>query len=398
LTPRNEIFEVLAKVCADPMGYARAWKARTGRRVIGSFPMNFPSEMAHAAGALPLIIQEAEDPITAGHGLLFPFYCGFTRSAVDQAAKGDLAVLDAIMFGDHCVQLLGAADAVRVALPDTRVIFFQLISSMCDPWTLGRSKESFEKLRFELEDFIGEPVRDDAMRASIALFNRGRQAMRELYRMRVEGRVALTAREMQYVVKSSMVMDRAEHLELVEALVASASENLPQPEKRAVRLHLSGHFCQAPKPELLDMIEGCGAIVVGDDLYHGYRYISTDVGEEGNPMDSLARWYLDRNTGVPCPTRVQNDVDWDAFLLDAMRKESAEGMIVLMAKFCEPHMYYYPEVKEAFEKAGMPHLLIETEHESMALEHMRTRVESFLELIKRRRGVARANTPEGEVA
>ena len=115
-------------------------------------------------------------------------------------------------------------------------------------------------------------------------------------------------------------------------------------------------------------------------------------------MDSLARWYLDRNTGVPCPTRVQNDVDWDAFLLDAMRKESAEGMIVLMAKFCEPHMYYYPEVKEAFEKAGMPHLLIETEHESMALEHMRTRVESFLELIKRRRGVARANTPEGEVA
>ncbi|MCP5380430.1 MAG: 2-hydroxyacyl-CoA dehydratase [Novosphingobium sp.] len=380
------------------MGYARAWKTRTGRRVIGSFPMNFPSEMAHAAGALPLIIQEAEDPITAGHGLLFPFYCGFTRSAVDQAAKGDLAVLDAIMFGDHCVQLLGAADAVRVALPDTRVIFFQLISSMCDPWTLGRSKESFEKLRFELEDFIGEPVRDDAMRASIALFNRGRQAMRELYRMRVEGRVALTAREMQYVVKSSMVMDRAEHLELVEALVASASENLPQPEKRAVRLHLSGHFCQAPKPELLDMIEGCGAIVVGDDLYHGYRYISTDVGEEGNPMDSLARWYLDRNTGVPCPTRVQNDVDWDAFLLDAMRKESAEGMIVLMAKFCEPHMYYYPEVKEAFEKAGMPHLLIETEHESMALEHMRTRVESFLELIKRRRGVARANTPEGEVA
>ena len=380
------------------MGYARAWKARTGRRVIGSFPMNFPSEMAHAAGALPLIIQEAEDPITAGHGLLFPFYCGFTRSAVDQAAKGDLAVLDAIMFGDHCVQLLGAADAVRVALPDTRVIFFQLISSMCDPWTLGRSKESFEKLRFELEDFIGEPVRDDAMRASIALFNRGRQAMRELYRVRVEGRVALTAREMQYVVKSSMVMDRAEHLELVEALVASASENLPQPEKRAVRLHLSGHFCQAPKPELLDMIEGCGAIVVGDDLYHGYRYISTDVGEEGNPMDSLARWYLDRNTGVPCPTRVQNDVDWDAFLLDAMRKESAEGMIVLMAKFCEPHMYYYPEVKEAFEKAGMPHLLIETEHESMALEHMRTRVESFLELIKRRRGVARANTPEGEVA
>ena len=59
-------------------------------------------------------------------------------------------------------------------------------------------------------------------------------------------------------------------------------------------------------------------------------------------------------------------------------------MIVLMAKFCEPHMYYYPEVKEAFEKHDMPHLLIETEHESMALESLKTRVETFLEIVKRR--------------
>lgn len=368
--------------------------------VIGSFPMNFPSEMVHAAGALPFIIQESEDPITAGHALLFPFYCGFTRSSVDQAANGELAFLDAIMFGDHCVQLLGAADAVRVALPDTRVIFFQLISSMCDPWTFGRAKESFEKLRSELEDFLGRKVEDEAMRASIALFNRDRQAMRELYRMRSAGQIELTSTQMQHVVKSSMVMDRHEHVELVEALVESARANPADPERRAVRLHLSGHFCQAPKPALLNMIENCGAVVVGDDLYHGFRYISTDVPGEGDPMDALARWYMDRNTGVPCPTRVQNDVDWDAFLIDAMRKEEAEGMIVLLAKFCEPHMYYYPEVKEAFERADMPHLLIETEHEGMALEHLRTRVESFLELIKRRRGVApsRAAVSEGEVA
>lgn len=400
MSGREEVLERLRQVSTDPLGYAREWKTRTGGLVVGSFPMNFPSEMAHASGALPMIIQEAEDPITAGHGLLFPFYCGYTRSTVDQAANGELDVIDAIMFGDHCVQLLGAADAVRMSLKNTRVIFFQLISSMCDPWTLGRAKESFEKLRAELEDFLGRKVEDDSLRESIALFNRDRQAMRRLYAMRVSGEISLTATQMQYVVKSSMVMDRQEHLDLVEALIASAQADAASPDTRAIRLHLSGHFCQAPKPELLDMIEGCGAVVVGDDLYHGFRYISTDVGETGDPMEALAHWYLDRNTGVPCPTRVQNDVDWDAFLLDAMRDEKAEGMIVLMAKFCEPHMYYYPEVKEAFEKAGMPHLLIETEHESMALEHMRTRVESFIELVKRRRGVGTANAPaaQGEVA
>jgi benzoyl-CoA reductase/2-hydroxyglutaryl-CoA dehydratase subunit BcrC/BadD/HgdB len=81
---------------------------------------------------------------------------------------------------------------------------------------------------------------------------------------------------------------------------------------------------------------------------------------------------------------VQNNVDWDAYLINAVREERAEGVIVLMAKFCEPHMYYYPEVKEAFERHAVPHLLVETEHEGVALEGLRTRVETFVEIVKRR--------------
>lgn len=380
---KNEILSVFNGVATDPLGYARAWKDANRRPVIGSFPMNFPGELAHAAGALPVILQEAQDAITFGHGVLFPFYCGYTRSVVDQAAKNDLDFLDAIMFGDHCVQLLGAADAVRQLLPNTRVIFFQLISSMCDPWTLGRSRESFETLKGELEDFVGRPVEDAALHASVRLFNRNRQLIRRLYEMRVSGAVALTATQMQAVVKSSMIMDKAEHTALLESLLEQVERN-PEPSPQGIRLHLSGHFCQAPKREILDMIEGCGAIVVGDDLYHGFRYISTDVRPDGDPIDALAEWYLARNTGVPCPTRVQNNVDWDGYLLNAIEREKAQGMIVLMAKFCEPHMYYYPEVKEAFERRGVPHLLIETEHEAMAIESLKTRVETFLEIVKRR--------------
>lgn len=380
---RNRILGIFKSVADNPLTYARSWKDKHAKPVIGSFPMNFPGELAHAAGSLPVILQESQDQITYGHGLLFPFYCGYTRSMVDQAAKGDFDGLDAIMFGDHCVQLLGAADAVRMQLPNTRVIFFQLISSMNDPWTLGRSVESFEALKAELEDFIGRPIEQDALNASIKLYNRNRQLLRELYSLREAGVIALTATEIQHVLKSAMIMDKADHTKLLEELLVDLKAN-PKAPGKGIRLHLSGHFCQAPKPEILDMIEECGATIVGDDLYHGFRYISTDVSPEGDLIAALAEWYLARNTGVPCPTRVQNDVDWDAFLLKAMEREKAQGMIMLMAKFCEPHMYYYPEVKEAFERKGVPHLLIETEHESMALESLKTRVETFLEIVKRR--------------
>ena len=380
---KKQILEKFGRAATQPLATARAWKEANKKMVVGSFPMNFPGELAHAAGTLPMILQEAEDQITVGHGLLYPFYCGYTRSVVDQAAKGDFDFLDAIMFGDHCVQLLGAADAVRMQLPTKRVAFFQLISSMCDPWTHSRARESFVGLKKELEELVGHEVGDEALHASIRLFNKNRQMIRKIYDLRREGRAGLTAREMQYIVKSSMFMDKAEHNALLEQLLADIEAHPPS-KPAGIRLHLSGHFCQAPKIEILDMIESCGATVVGDDLFHGFRYISTDVPEDGDPLDALAHWYMARNTGVPCPTRVQNNVDWDGYLLDAVEKEKAQGMIVLMAKFCEPHMYYYPEVKATFERHGVPHLLIETEHEGIALEGLKTRVETFLEIVKRR--------------
>jgi benzoyl-CoA reductase subunit C len=86
---------------------------------------------------------------------------------------------------------------------------------------------------------------------------------------------------------------------------------------------------------------------------------------------------------IPCPTRVQHDVDWDGYLLGKLTESDSEGLIVLMAKFCEPHMLYYPELKKALDERGVPHLIIETEHEGIPVESIRTRVESMLERIRR---------------
>src|SRR3546814_16406766 len=82
----NLILGELAGVASDPHGYAAAWKQETGRKVIGVFPMNFPSELVHAAGALPLVVQEDEAPITLGRSLLSAFSLGYPRRLPTQAA------------------------------------------------------------------------------------------------------------------------------------------------------------------------------------------------------------------------------------------------------------------------------------------------------------------------
>jgi len=378
----DDILTALKRNADDPNAYAERWKSARGKKVIGTFPMNFPSELVHAAGALPVVVQESSAPITLGRTLLFEFYCGYTRSLTDQAATRQLDVFDGFFFVDHCVALLGAVDAMRFELQDTPIFLAQYMASMDEPWNPPEIRKQVDLLRAQLEEFCGSRISDEAIAASIRLFNRNRQLLRQVYDLRRSGHLRITASQLQVLVKSSMVMDVEEHTAMLAEYVALVQREHVD-TTRLARIHLSGHFCHAPPPELLEMIESCGAVIVDDDLFTGYRYISTDVPETGDPCDGLTRWYFDRNNNVPCSTRAQKTVDWETYLVKSIEQSGAGGVIILMVKFCEPHMLYYPELRKELDRCNIPHLLIETEHEGLPLESLRTRVEALLERVNR---------------
>ena len=375
----------LSEVARNPRRYVDQWRAdHPGQKVVGVLPMNFPREIAHAAGTLPVVVQDDQVPVTEGRSLLAEFYCGYTRNLADQAATGRFDQYDAIFMADHCIQLIGAADVVRALLPDTPVFFGMLNSSMNDSWAPRRIAEMMAEFRTEFASFTGHPIDDAGLRASIKAHNQDRRLIRSLFDERSTGNAAFTPGQLQDLVTSSMVMDPVEHHALLRD-AASAARAAPRDDR--VRVHLSGHLCHAPKRELLEAIEDSGAIVVDDDLFHGRRYVSTDVDETGDPLDALARWYSQRNVTIPCPTRVQQDADWDVYLVDAVRRSRAEAVIHLLPKFCEPHMLYYPELRKGLDAAGIPQLQLETEHEGMPLESFRTRIEALVERTLRKRPV-----------
>ncbi|MEU7815430.1 2-hydroxyacyl-CoA dehydratase family protein [Pseudonocardia sp. NPDC049154] len=371
--------ERMAEAADDPAGYAARWKARTGSPAVGVLPMNFPAEIAHAAGVLPVVVQEDRNPITLGNNLLSEFNCGYSRNLADQAATGRLDVFDAVFMADHCIQLIGAADVIR-ELSDRPFHFGQLISSMNDPWTPEQVRLTLAGFVEEMSAFAGVEVTEERLGRSIRAYNRGRRLLRRLYTDRRDGDARFGPTELQTIVKSSMVMQREEHTALLEELVAASVPGARDGGR--VRVHLSAHLCHAPKPELLELIEESGGLVVDDDLFHGVRHVSTDADEDRPPLDALVSQYLRRNVAVPCPTRAQSDVDWDSYLVDAVRRSGAEAVISLMVKYCEPHMLYLPEVRKRLDAEGVPHLLLETEHEGMPLETMRTRIEAMFEQVR----------------
>jgi benzoyl-CoA reductase subunit C len=383
VTPTVSPLARMAEVAADPDAYVLAWKqSHPGRKVAGVLPMNFPEELLHAAGFLPVVIQENSEPDSEGRVILAEFYCGYTRNLADQAIKGKLAHYDAYFVADHCVQLLGAADVMRYAQPEIPIYFGQFIASMSESSTNGKVRGEMGRIVREVERSAGAPIDQDRLRNSIRLYNEDRSLLRKVFDARRDGRLHLPAKQIQDLVKSSMIMEKAEHVALLKELLEHGLGT--QAATGTVKLHLSGHFCHAPKQELLDLIEECGAEVVDDDLYHGRRYVTTDVREDLDPIDALTEWYFDRNVNVPCPTRVQHDADWDTYLSNEVNASGADGVIVLMAKFCEPHMLLYPELRKMMDEREIPYLLIETEHEGLPMESIRTRVEALVERISRR--------------
>ncbi|MCW2759702.1 MAG: fldC [Nocardioidaceae bacterium] len=375
----------LAAVARDPRAYVGSWRAaHPGRPVIAVLPMNFPRELALAAGTLPVIVQDDQEPVTEGRALLPEFYCGYTRNLADQAATGRFDLYDAVLMADHCIQLIGAADVVRQLMPETTVFFGMLNPSMHDSWAERRVTGMIDEFATELERLAGAAPSDEALHAAIVANNRDRALIRSLFDERTEGRSLFSPVALRDIVGSAMVMEPDEHHALLVAAIAEAAAT---PRDDRVRVHLSGHLCHAPRRELLEAIEDSGAQVVDDDLYHGRRHVSTDVDETGDPREALGHWYSERNTTIPCPTRVQNDVDWDTWLVEAVRRSGAEAVIHLLPKFCEPHMLYYPELRKGLEAAGIPQLQIETEHEGLPLESFRTRIEALVERTLRTRPV-----------
>jgi len=366
-----------------PLDYAKKWKNEKNRPVVGILPMNFPAELAHASGALPVVLQEDDEPVTIGLSRIFSFYCGFNRSLVNQTVSDEFQFLDAIMLGDHCVQLLGTADVMRNHMPEVPILYDQLVSTIEAPWAFSESRRVVGELKKQLEDVLSVSISNDDVNKSIKIFNENRILLRKLYALRTDGSIRISSRELMYIVQASMTMDREEHTFLLERLLLDLQDNGSELNGK-VPVFLSGHMCHAPKAEILDLIEECGGLVVADDLYTGFRYISTDVECANDPLDALTNWYLDRNKRVPCPTRSAREHDWHTYLLNSVENAKAHGVIILMVKFCEPHMYFYPEIKEAFEAAGVAHLLIETEHEEMAMESVKTRLETFMEIASRR--------------
>lgn len=345
-----------------------------GRRAIGYLCSYVPEEIIHAAGFTPIRIFPGNGPAPRADAHLQSYTCSLARGCLEQALAGELDFLEGVVFPHTCDTIQCLTDIWLETAGSNRANKHVWIGWVIQPVTMT-SPHALTYLVAELKRFahdlcrhFGLSINEDALSASITLYNRNRRFLAAALAQDSH----ISAVERWNLAKAAMLMPPEEFP------VATASWKpslVPRGETDRPGLILSGSTLD--DPALLSLIEELGGRVVGDDLCNGERYFDTPVPEDGDPWENLAWRYLHR---IPCPCKHYGLDAREKHLLGLVKGRGAAGVIFTLKKFCEPHAWDYPYLAKALDREGIPHLLLEMEA-TTPLGALRTRLEAFLEMI-----------------
>jgi len=125
-------------------------------------------------------------------------------------------------------------------------------------------------------------------------------------------------------------------------------------------------------------VEDSGGAVIWDDLCTGTRFFDGQMDEAIDPIEAIARRYFER---VICPTKHLDLTYRGENLVRMANEKRADGVIFLFLKFCDPHAFDYPYLKEYLDREGLPNMLLEVEGQIPAMGQLRTRLEAFVEML-----------------
>jgi benzoyl-CoA reductase subunit C len=369
--------ELIREAVRDPYRYAETYKIRTHKKVVGYFCSYAPEEIIWAAGALPFRIFSRRAGINLADRHLQSYCCSLVRSVLEEALSGNMKFLDGAVFPHTCDSIQRLSDIWRLNVPygfhADVVLPVKLNTDSAREYMLAVLKS----FKGDLEKKLDVTITDDALKASMDLYAQLRSALRTIYEMRSQNPDVITGADVYSIMKAAMIMDRQELLALLSGIVVTLKQSTSgEGAPRRKRVVLSGGLCDFPN--VYSMIEESGGAVVWDDLCTGSRTFDGDFAEKADPIEALAGRYLNR---VVCPAKHSGLTTRAEHLIKMVRERDAQGVVVLLLKFCDPHAFDYPYLKNALEKEGIPSLLLEVEDQLPPEGQLRTRFEAFLEML-----------------
>lgn len=367
----------IREAVSRPYAYAGTVKQQTGKSIVGYFCSYTPEELIYAAGAVPFRLFGTRGDISAADAHLQSYCCSLVRGGLEDALNGRLDFLDGTVFPHTCDSIQRLSDIWRLntgfSFHIDAVLPVKLNTESARVYMIG----VLNQMRKELEKALNTTISDEKLQEAIALYNRNREMLNFIYDLKIRYPHVIPAGDIYRIITASMMLERSQLTSILSEIVEYINEadKHPPPDVKK-RIMLSGGICS--HPDIYTLLEDAGADVVADDLCTGGRYFEGQIDTEGDPMEAIAERYMTR---IVCPAKHAGVDSRGRHLIDRVKEAGADGVVFLLLKFCDPHAFDYPYLKQFLDEANVPSMLLEVEDQLPSEAQLKTRFETFVEML-----------------
>lgn len=373
----QEAIKYMAEITAAPLVYGRRIQMETGRRVVGYVCSYTPEEIIIAAGAHPLRLFGPMGELECVDTHLQSYCCSVVRGILDTGLKGDADFFAGMVFPHTCDSIQRLSDVWRINLKKTFHADVVLPVKLTTAGARQYLIDVLDRFKADLERQLGREITHDDLARSVKLYNQIRLLLQRLYRLRCDHPEVLDGRDYHTIIRAAMIVEREIFLESLTAIVADLEKTVMQTKPSHLkRLVICGGICT--HPDIYEAIAEAGGVAVGDDLCTGQRYFDGIIDEALPPVEAIAGRYIRR---AVCPAKHTGITSRGENIIRTVRQCRADGVVFLLLKFCDPHAFDYPYMREMLERENIPSLLLEMEDQSQAAGQVQTRLETFVQIL-----------------
>jgi benzoyl-CoA reductase/2-hydroxyglutaryl-CoA dehydratase subunit BcrC/BadD/HgdB len=358
---------------------------KQGRKIIG-YPAGgyLPEELILACDAIPVcFIQAGDNDVLKNAGAyLCRWIDPFWRSQIGYLTSGrdpyyTIVDLIAIPITDNHSRAF--SNTVGYYTPEKESFVFG-VPHVKDVLALGYYLQGIHRLKQKLEDFTGVKISKSRLKQSIRLCNRERELFRQISLMRKSDHLAVDSKDFVALHHGSFLADKEIMIKILESFIKELKKSAPL-SKGGPRILLTGSTLARGDLKVMDIIKDTGGVVVMEEFAEGIRPYWGAVKLNGDLMANLAEsYFMDR----VCPGWFRPGTERLDFLIKLAREYHAAGLVWYQLMYRESYKvesYFFPDRLK--KETGLNMLVLESEYDTMETGPMKTRIETFINTIRR---------------
>lgn len=369
----NELLKQFNEIASSPKKQLDNY-LKEGKKVVACVPVYTPEEIIHSMGIVPFGTWGADTEIKEAKRYFPAFICSIMQSVLELGINGTYDGISAILIPSLCDSLKCLGQNWKYAVPNIPFIPMTYPQNRNNEVGKAFTKAGYERVIRDLEGSTGAKFSEEELGKSIKIYNAHNEAMRKLSVALVDY-PSITASQRSDIFKSAYFMLKEDHTALVEKFLEELNE-MPKNDKKKIRVVTSGIL--ADNKSLLNIFEENGIQIVADDIAHESRQYRVDTKEEGNSLEALAEKFANMDN---CSVLYDVDKKRADYIVNLAKEYNADGVIIVMTKFCDPEEFDYVIIKKACDAANIMTLQIEVDRQMVNYEQANTMIETFKDMI-----------------